>query len=454
MCYIMKTEALLQIAEWAVTLTRKMVPYSSNLATEGAPKLKRSIMLGLVRSSGKNPEDKALAKEIRSWNLDISPNKESDALDNSLLWVESLNKFLTLKEINALLNKRQWWESNPNDPMTFIEKSSMRALKTGIGNCGELSGYTMFLLNEYPLKGIPELNLPPITEKILIERVLLDEKEDHCFIVINRDLSKSLSDIKSWNDDAIIVDAWTKECYTKKQLFENKTPEEIDYIINILKELKITIPSDCFKFHIGDNVHSKDWQQRKSRLEQQNITKFWRPTKLMDATSRPSVTEQLPKTKSRSYRTLLIANNNGTIPPQEIYTAAGDKAMTKFQLEQIKDFYFNNPSLLKLSENDSKPKIFTRMGFRFLDNLGFKFFDRIDGEPLIGKGRVIAISDGKLWILLDNAKNLLALDTNGPELKLGHVKLIREDYHIKDDILALYKSQDENLVETTQTVKH
>lgn len=440
----MKTEELLQIANWAVTLTRKVIPYSSNLPDRHAQPLHRSIKIRMVRKSPQTLAEKALLKEIRSWNLDLSSDKDRNDLRNSLFYVDTFKDYLSLQSINAILSEMPHWKTKTSSPQEYVEKCAARALKEGIGNCGEISCYVLMLLNEYPKEGIPEKNLPPITENIPIERVNFNGREEHSFVVINRDLSKDLSDIKSWNDDAIIVDAWTKECYTKKQLFENKTQAEIDWIVNTLKRLKHVAPSDRYIYDIGENTHSRRWQYRNfEALRKKTAPKPWRPIRLMDVTSRPSAPEKLPKTKP--FIQFKTTSGASTSPLKENFIATANKGMKKLKFEEIRSFYLDNPELLTLSDPFGKPKTFTH-GYGNLERFGYNFFDRIDAGPLLGKARIIAISENKLWLMCDDSQ-LLSIDLR--TLHKIPFKKIWDDYEITSDILLRYETQHPPGSETT-----
>lgn len=319
---------LIKIANFVVTRTRDVIPYSSNLPDPKIKLVHREIYFALLRRKAKTPQEKQFFNEIYQWHLDASSDKERYPLNDSSFWVASKNKNMSWKEIADEIHKSPYMSSNG---LEFLERMASRALKYGLGNCGETSAYAMLLLLEYPKEGIRDL--PIIDEKILIERVCFPKKpDDHAFLLLNRNNKIPLTDVFAWNDDTIICDPWTKEAYTKKQLFENKTEEEKKYLIEKFKQICMA-DSDRTQYFIGEQhnreIHSSYWRTH------HEPKKFWRPKRFIDVVERPHFREQLPEAFRINISTKDINKPIGQEGETKLYLAA-QRGMIETVLKLLK----------------------------------------------------------------------------------------------------------------------
>lgn len=109
----------------------------------------------------------------------------------------------------------EWDESPPRrDDKNYVvwanawyQASIEASKKIGVGNCEALA----FLALEFLSKKLPK-NVP-----IEVVRCVNDQytniKKDHVFLVIGRDQSKDVDNIREWGATAIICDPWMKKSY-------------------------------------------------------------------------------------------------------------------------------------------------------------------------------------------------------------------------------------------------
>lgn len=109
----------------------------------------------------------------------------------------------------------EWDESPPRrDDKNYVvwanawyQASIEASKKIGVGNCEALA----FLALEFLSKKLPK-NVP-----IEVVRCVNDQytniKKDHVFLVIGRDQSKDVNNIREWGTTAIICDPWMKKSY-------------------------------------------------------------------------------------------------------------------------------------------------------------------------------------------------------------------------------------------------
>lgn len=309
-CLDQNTNDILAIAKFAVERTRKVIPYSTNLPDRKQKLPHRSIFLNLMRRTAKTPQQKKIVKELYDWHLDLSSEKQRYPLADSKIWFESLQKEVNFKNIvNDVIKKiPEMKEKTPTHSIEWIETSAVKSLKFGIGNCAETSAYTMMLLLEYPAAGLP--NLPAFNRKISVERMLFPAPYDHTFLVLNRDRSKNIKEVMTWNDDTVVCDSWTNEVYTIKQLFANKNEAEQDYLIRSFLTANIATPSVEKNYFIGrenneNPIHSEAWERKHQNNISHRKNKFWRPKLLMDVVERPKFAEKLPK-HTRIHKKIII----------------------------------------------------------------------------------------------------------------------------------------------------
>lgn len=304
----MNTIDLIRIAEWAVERTRKIIPFSANYPDRKDRLYHRYLMVGLTRREANTSILRAFEDEVCSWNLDLSKDLKIENKNNNQnlyplniqqFWIESLQSYLSLEEMNLLVSTfpRRDQPIRPNEStqdkllreIVDAEKVALRAAQLGAGNCNETTDFTFFLLQEYPAAGLD--GLPPLDEvnKIPVEKLALSPQDDHVFIVLNRNESTStLNDVKTWNDDAIIVDSWTKEVYTKKQLFEGKYPKERQFLIDMLSKVRLLKKAFLGDIH-NSQIHSLAWHQEHFKFP----NTF--PKRCLDIKEKTKVTENLPK---------------------------------------------------------------------------------------------------------------------------------------------------------------
>jgi len=163
------------------------VPEIVKKRIEGEP---RSIMTGKVeewRINTANPkigEHLALAKRIIQFvneKIHFSSTYPNRSLDTPPL---------------TTLNEAIYYIREPKDR----DELEARSIEKKIGNCYEMARIGL---------RFPELGDTPI-ETITIRG------GDHTFLVIGRDPTTEVSDISSWNPEAVICDPWSQSCYPAK----------------------------------------------------------------------------------------------------------------------------------------------------------------------------------------------------------------------------------------------
>jgi len=95
----------------------------------------------------------------------------------------------------------------------------------GVANCEECSAVMLGILHDH----FPDMNKESvfsyIKQKILSsleqqERLRIEQVIPHAYNILNRDFSTPLNAPDTWNEDAVIVDAWVQKVYTKAEFME------------------------------------------------------------------------------------------------------------------------------------------------------------------------------------------------------------------------------------------
>lgn len=111
----------------------------------------------------------------------------------------------------------------------FFNSVIHTAKHKSIGNCQE---YAMLAL-EYCLK----LPTQQVEAFYFANNSYFGYKKDHVFIVIGRDPTSDLKDIKTWGADAVVCDPWARKVYpaTEKAMSENL--QYISQVFNVESQL-------------------------------------------------------------------------------------------------------------------------------------------------------------------------------------------------------------------------
>jgi hypothetical protein len=198
-----RDKAILKMAQEVVDKTNELVPVSANFPMTYVTH--RILYLNLSRKKAKTPKEKDLRNAIYNMQLDMRAEKSLLPVDVPLALPDINSPPLTYYQLLDEINKMP-----PENDMVF--SIAKRAIKFGIGNCHENASLAFVLLEEY--KNANLANTP-------LELVSL-QKEDHMFILLNRDSKTNLKDPATWNDDVIICDPYYNAVYTKADILQNK----------------------------------------------------------------------------------------------------------------------------------------------------------------------------------------------------------------------------------------
>jgi len=261
---------LVHLAYEILRKTKEAIPHINNLPDQPYS-ISRQIFLELVRRRAGTQRGRALVKDLHVSGVDLKKTG-SDLL--------SLPTFEKEKSYDHLLQEVRSFPKNilkMRNTGEWAEFNAVKGLKFGVGQCSELSAFAFYLFLEYPVTE----NKIKIEKPISIERVQLD-KEDHTWLILNRDKTTCLQNFSSWNDDTLFVDAWTQQIFSKKQMLATYTAEEIKLISTIFSKIELTDPGAGY--FVGDkynqSIHTERWQRKHAEA---CMHKFWRPLRLSDA---------------------------------------------------------------------------------------------------------------------------------------------------------------------------
>lgn len=119
----------------------------------------------------------------------------------------------TLGELSALstqLNALQSTIAHGRSAIASLHQNVRTAIKWGFGNCSEMSALAFLLLGELSLA-------MPTSRPIPVEFIKVTNKAFgipfHAIVVLNRAENSTLTDPRTWGDDAVVCDPFTNESY-------------------------------------------------------------------------------------------------------------------------------------------------------------------------------------------------------------------------------------------------
>ena len=134
--------------------------------------------------------------------------------------------------------------------------------------------------------------LPALDEKIRLELVELPKDNgDHAFCIVNRKEGSDIHNIAEWGD-AYIVDSWTNEVYSIKDIDKHWVGNRILHNLTFLESTHEGFLGDTF----NDQVHSSEWQRTGKPA------KSWKPENLYSMDPLPRKPEKIPFSYQKFYK--------------------------------------------------------------------------------------------------------------------------------------------------------
>ncbi|USQ12608.1 hypothetical protein J2N86_07725 [Legionella lytica] len=239
---------LLDIAKHFVNKARALIPFSVN--RPGGNTYKKIILLLLARCSGNT-----FTKQLAALNLD--PN--IDIPITQPFTIQKSNGEMSVYTLQSILDELKG-QLTPRDKkiyhkdgkliskMELIENIAKNAVKHGVGNCMEYVVLVFMFLAEYQ-------PIFPIRYEAL--GMMGKDKGDHSFIVLNRLVKSTPTDLKTWGKQATICDPWLNEAVNVDEQLQLQPDNQAAIIKHCLKYqdhiITVLSPQDAGK------GHSKRW---------------------------------------------------------------------------------------------------------------------------------------------------------------------------------------------------
>lgn len=233
-----KINRITALAQTITSRTIRQVRYSTN--KDDFLNIRRDILLAGVRKHIPT----WLKKDLKSMSLSPAINDDESDPERLIAFErDDTVKLTTIRELHysieqcpSLRTRRKHKDGSTITLQERLEKSARRALKYGVGNCGELSTISFLHFLEYKDSNIPE--------RVRLERAYLARPGDHAFVIINRQINSNLNDLLSWGN-AIICDPWKGVSLDVKSQMQ-KDPKERDHIFEYIRSHQIKIQHSSY----------------------------------------------------------------------------------------------------------------------------------------------------------------------------------------------------------------
>lgn len=238
-----------EIAENLVKKTRELIPLSANIPFK-APAYIPHFLLQMVRCYS----PKAYKQTISNLLLILQYESVWERFANDAVASNAvLTAYFEGRKEPRLSNKLYHKNAQILTSKELYETWAKRALKYGVGNCGELSKLLMMLLIEY------RAALP---QEISYELVQLNLQGDHEFIVLDRDPNSSINSMDTWGKNAIICDPWFGETIVVHEQLALARQDQSHVMRYCLACLNQDRPASIIQTGIIGEGHSTRWEQK------------------------------------------------------------------------------------------------------------------------------------------------------------------------------------------------
>lgn len=257
-----KTELIEDILKELEKKTRALIPFSANLLVGDRQKLGLLMLFNRHRQTAETKSyyhalnlANDLTRKLADTDLIMTPPNNTSPIK-----VDFATLFSRLQAQPFRVYKSHRKNRKNLSTLELMENSVKNSVKNRVGNCYELASLLIMMLRE--LKPYPNLT-------IKYEAIMFAGRADHELVVINRDPSSDISDLRTWGPDAIICDPWFRETVNVSHQL-SLHPQHQANIITFL----LVYRDEPYQINISDIVnnkppHSTHWYEKYGHDDQQ-----------------------------------------------------------------------------------------------------------------------------------------------------------------------------------------